>query len=147
MDIMTPQSGLEPVQLPADAVYTEGSGGDSSEMLSRIDMANAAGEYGSFTMTNPEAESRSIVRVRQIQFDKQYAHAPEDALRWRIALSNRRLRSRMVCYSGYCGEDLEDPVQLGTLCAHVSRIRITGDRKGIRTEDTFYFDPFCNPPQ
>ena len=141
---MTPQTGTEPIVLPQDQILSDTEGGDSSGMLSRIDMANAAGEYGSFTMSNPEAIRRNIVRVRQILLDKQYVHAPDDALYWRIALSNRRMHSRTVCYSGYCGEDIEDLTVLGGMCARVSRIRITGDRNGIRTEDSFYFDPFCN---
>lgn len=141
---MTPQTGAEPVLLPADAVRSVSEGGNCSEMLSRIDMADLAGEYGRFTHSNPEAVSRNIVRVRQILFDRQYAYHPDDALVWRIALSNRRLRTRSVTYTGYCGEDIEDLVQLGDLTARVSRIRITGDQNGIRTEDTFYFDPFCN---
>ena len=121
------------------------NGGDCSEMISRIDMADAAGAYGKFTRSNPEAISRNIVRIRQILLDKQYVYDPQDALRWRIDLSNRRIRSRTLSYSGYCGEDIEDLVQAGEFRARVSRIRITGDRNGIRTEDSFYFDPFCNP--
>ena len=141
---MMPQTGTEAIVLPADRLLTDSTGGDCSEMISRIDMANAAGDYGTFTMTNPEAVRRNIVRTRQILLDKQYVHAPEDALRWRIALSNRRMVSRTVSYHGYCGEDIEDLCAVGDLRARVSRIRITGDRNGIRTEDTFYFDPFCN---
>ena len=142
---MTPQTGSEPVLLPEGHILTDQTGGDCSEMISRIDMANAAGEYGRFTRSNPEALSRNIVRIRQILLDKQYVYQPDDALRWRIDLSNRRIRSRAISYSGYCGEDIEDLVQAGSFCARVSRIRITGDRNGIRTEDSFYFDPFCNP--
>lgn len=142
---MTPQTGQEPILLPGHALLSDIRSGDCSEMLSRIDMANAAGEYGSFTRSNPEAASRNIVRVKQILLDKQYVYRPDDALIWRIALSNRRLSSRTVTYSGYCGEDIEDLVQCGDLSARVSRIRITGSKNGIRTEDSFYFDPFCNP--
>lgn len=142
---MTPQTGQDAVILPADALRTMQNGGDCSEMISRIDMADAAGAYGKFTRSNPEAISRNIVRIRQILLDKQYVYDPQDALRWRIDLSNRRIRSRTLSYSGYCGEDIEDLVQAGEFRARVSRIRITGDRNGIRTEDTFYFDPFCNP--
>ena len=141
---MMPQTGTDAVLLPADKLLSDSTGGDTAEMVSRIDMANAAGEYGSFTMSNPEAIRRNIVRTRQIQLDMQYAYDPDDALRWRIALSNRRMNSRTVSYAGYCGEDLEDLCAVGDLRARVSRIRITGDRNGIRTEDTFYFDPFCN---
>lgn len=142
---MTPQTGSDAILLPSGVIRTESSGAECNDMISRIDMADASGEYGSFTRSNPEALSRKIVRVRQIRLDKQYVHNPDDALRWRIDLSNRRLRSRSVSYIGYCGEDIEDLVQIGDLCVRVSKIRITGDRNGIRTEDTFYFDPFCNP--
>ncbi|MBR4200352.1 MAG: hypothetical protein IKQ91_03625 [Oscillospiraceae bacterium] len=141
---MMPQAGTTPVVLPADQVIAAGCGGDCSEMLSRVDMANAAGEYGAFTLSNPEAVSRNIVRVRQITLDKQYLYAPEDALRFRIALSNRKMRTETVIYAGYCGEDIEDLVQIGTQSARVSRILLSGDMNGLRTEDSFYFDPFCN---
>ena len=142
---MTPQTGSTPVVLPeADFLQTSG-GSDCSEMISRIDMADMAGRYGSFTRSNPEALRRSIVKVRQILLDKQYLYDPEDALRWRIALSNRRMESKTVSYIGYCGEDLEDLVQAGDFCtARVSRIVVSGSESGIVTTDTFYFDNFCN---
>ena len=142
---MTAQTGTVPVVLPGNAVISAGNGGDCSEMISRVDMANAAGEYGSFTMTNPEAVRRNIVRVRQIALDKQYLYAPDDALRFRIALSNRKMYAETAEYAGYCGEDIEDLVQYGTKTARVSRILLSGDANGLRTADTFYFDPFCNP--
>ncbi len=141
---MMPQNGTEAILLPANAVLADCIGGDCSEMLSRVDMANAAGEYGTFTRSNPEALRRNIVRVRQIALDKQYVYNPDDALRFRIDLGNRRMDSRMIRYCGYCGEDIEDLVQIGPLTARVSRILITGDRNGVVTADTFYFDPFCN---
>ncbi len=142
---MMPQTRTDAILLPNNAICTETVGGECREMLSRIDMANAAGDYGSFTRSNPEAVSRNLVRVRQIRMDQQYVHNPDDALRWRIDLSNRRLKSCAVSYTGYCGEDIEDLVQVGDQRLRVSKIRVSGDRNGIRTEDTFYFDPFCNP--
>ena len=141
---MLPQTGTEAIVLP-EKLTAAGTGGESSEMLSRIDMANAVGEYGAFTMDNPEAAARGIVRVRQILFDRQYAYDPEDALRFRIAVSNRKMFSKTVRYIGYCGEDLEDLAVCGDFVrGRVSRIVVTGDSSGIVTEDTFYFDPFCN---
>ncbi|HAG13534.1 MAG TPA: hypothetical protein DCG49_06690 [Ruminococcus sp.] len=142
---MLPQTGSEPIRLPADRFLHTASGGSCADMVSRIDMANMAGEYGSFTRTNPRAAERNIVRVRQILLDKQYLYDPDDALKWRIALSNRKLFSKSVSYAGYCGEDLEDLVQAGDfVTARVSRIVMTGDERGIITTDTFYFDDFCN---
>ncbi|MCQ2408637.1 MAG: hypothetical protein MJ065_08975 [Oscillospiraceae bacterium] len=144
---MMPQTGDAVTVLPADRVIAARQGGSCSEMISRIDMANAAGEYGSYTLENPEAVRRGIVRNRQIRLDKQYLYDPPDALRFRIALGNRRLDSRSFRYIGYCGEDLEDLCVIGSLKARVSRILITGSEKGIFTEDTFYFDSFCNLPE
>lgn len=141
---MMPQTGTAVTVLPADRVTDERQGGSCTEMISRIDMANSLGEYGSYTMENPEAIRRGIVRNRQIKLDKQYLYDPLDALRFRIALGNRRLDSRSFRYIGYCGEDLEDLCEIGGLTARVSRILITGSEKGIFTEDTFYFDSFCN---
>ena len=141
---MMPQTGSAVTVLPDDRVIAAKQGGSCMEMISRIDMANAAGEYGSYTMENSEAVRRGIVRNRQIKLDKQYLYDPTDALRFRIALGNRRLDSRSFRYIGYCGEDLEDLCRIGSLTARVSRILITGSEKGIFTEDTFYFDSFCN---
>lgn len=141
---MLPQTGTDVTALPADRLLSVRSGGACSEIISRIDMANAVGEYGTYSMTNPEAVRRGIVRIRQIALDKQYLYDPDDALRFHIALGNRRLGSRTFRYAGYCGEDLEDRVSVGELSARVSRILVTGSEAGIITEDTFYFDSFCN---
>lgn len=142
---MLPRTGKVPIQIPADRIlrYTEGS--ECSEMISRIDMANAEGNYGKFSLTNFEALRRGIVRIRQSLLDKQYLYDPSDALRFRVDISNRKLFSKSVSYTGHCFEDLEDLVRAGTqLTARVSRIVISGDAKGIVTTDTFYFDSFCN---
>ncbi len=141
-----PRTGGQPVPVPESSLLSAGSSIHTADMLSRIDMANAAGEYGTFTLSNPLAEQPGIVRVRQILFDKQFAHAPTEALRFRIAVGNRKFHARSFSYAGYCGEDLEDTVQIGNaFSAKVSRIDIRGDATGIVTEDTFYFDDFCNP--
>ena len=142
---MMPQTGTDTIALPMHAVLKMTEGSECSEMFSRIDMANATGEYGSFSMTNPEAVRRGIVRVRQMLLDRQYLFDPDSALSFRIAVGNRKLLSKSVTYAGYCFEDIEDLVQVGELfTARVSRITVSGNAKGIVTTDTFYFDPFCN---
>ncbi len=141
---MLPQTGTEAVVLPENRLLRVASGGEDSGIISRVDMANAVGEYGAFTMDNPEAAARGIVRVRQILFDRQYAYDPNDALRFRIAVSNRRLRSRRIRYAGYCGEDVEDLAVCGDFTGRVGKVAVSGNSSGIETEDTFYFDPFCN---
>ena len=141
---MMPRQDEDEIILPENAILTETTGGSTAEMISRVDMADETGEYGSFTRSNPEALQRGITRVRQILLDRQYLYNPYDALQFRIDVSNRRIRSQTVRYAGYCGEDLEDPAACSFVRGRVSRIVITGDRSGVTTEDTFYFDPFCN---
>ena len=141
---MLPQTGTDAVVLPENRLLRAASGGEDSGIISRVDMANAVGEYGAFTMDNPEAAARGIVRVRQILFDRQYAYDPDDALRFRIAVSNRRIRSRSIRYIGYCGEDVEDLAVCGDFTGRVGKVVVSGNSSGIETEDTFYFDPFCN---
>ena len=142
---MLPQTETETIVLPADRLLRIASGGETGGLISRVDMADIDGTYGTYSMGNPEAALRDIVRVRQILFDRQYAYDPEDALRFRIAVSNRKLFSKTVRYAGYCGEDLEDMAVCGDFVrGRVSRIVVTADSTGFVTEDTFYFDPFCN---
>lgn len=142
---LSPKPDQTPLQLPAHAVIETACGGDSSTLISRIDMANIDGVYGTHTYTNPEATARKIVRVKQISMDRQFLHVPLEALTYRTAYSNRRLVQKSVSYQGYCGEDLEDCVALeGFVAGHVSRILLIGDTKGLRTTDTLYFDSFCN---
>ena len=141
---MLPRQDENEIILPENAILAETTGGSAAEMISRVDMADALGEYGSFTRSNPEALRRGITRVRQILLDRQYLYNPYDALQFRIDVSNRKICSKTVRYAGYCGEDLEDLASCSFVRGRVSRIVITGDRSGITTEDTFYFDPFCN---
>jgi len=141
-----PQTGTKTVTVPQSAVISTSDGICTAEILSRIDMADPAGEYGTFTRSYPLADSLGIVRVRQILFDRQFAYAPQDALKYRLSLSSRRFHSRAVTYAGWLGEDLEDRVCADGQTARVSRIDIRGDANGIVTEDTFYYDDFCNVP-
>ena len=140
-----PRTDTDIITLPANAILTAGEGGESGEMISRIEMANAAGDYGTYSMDNPEAAVHGIVRIRQIALDMQYLYDPNDALSFRIKLGNRKMFCRSVSYAGYCGEDLEDIVSVNSQSARVSRIVLSGNEKGIVTADTFYYDDFCNP--
>ena len=61
-----PQDGLNPTALPADAVLQCGCAEEPALLISRVDMADLDGVYGSFSQTNPEAERRGIVNVKQL---------------------------------------------------------------------------------
>ena len=141
---VSPQTGTDAVLLPEHRVLLRADCTDTGGIVSRIEMADIDGTPGRFVMDNPEAQRRGIVRVKQIQFDRQYAYSPTEALAFRIACGNRRLFTKRIVYDGYCGEDLCDLLRCGSLTARVSRILLTADERGFRTEDSFYFDDFCN---
>lgn len=142
---VSPQTGTTAITLPADALLLRGTGTYAADMISRIDMADLDGTYGSYTATNAQAISRGITRVRQILMDKQFLYDPNDALQFRIACSNRKLENVTLRYIGYCGEDCEDLVTCGSLTARVSKITVTCENGKLTTEDVFYYDDFCNP--
>ena len=138
-----PQLERDPVVLP-EVLLARGKQCSSGAVISRAVMASFDGVYGRYTADNPEAAAREIVSVRQMAFDMQFIYDPEDALRYQIALSNRRLNAETAAYAGYCGEDIGDAVTAGGKTAFVGKIVIRGDSVGITTEDTFYYDSFCN---
>ncbi len=143
-----PRSEESPILLPAARVLHDGQTGECAGLISRIEMADIDGNYGTYAMTNAEAEQRGIVRVQRMQYDRCYLRDPQQAMEFRIQMSNRRLRGRVIRYAGYCGEELEDYAGLGAdFRAHVSRIVLHGDANGIVTEDSFWFDSFCNVPE
>lgn len=141
---VSPQTGTDSIMLPEDRILRRCEMTDTGGMISRVEMAELDGTPAQFVMDNPEAARRNIVRVRQIPFDRQFAASPDEALRFRIALGNRRLCAEEIVYDGFCGEDIGDLICGGGLTARAGRILITADERGLRTADRFYFDSFCN---
>lgn len=116
-----------------------------TRMLSRVDMADASGEYGVYSLENQEALRCNVVRIKQITLDKQYLSEPELALQYRIQCSMQKLRARYYEYMGYCGEDIGDIVTvIGFTSAYVGRIELSGEGDDLRTLIYCYQDPFCN---
>lgn len=127
----------------AAQVIAKGECTDLSRMISRIDMADASGEYGTFTATNTEATQREITRVKQILLDKTYLSDPQKALDIRIKRSMQKMHGEFLEYMGYCGEDIGDTVKCaGFIQGTVGRIELSGKGEGLRTKLWCYDDPF-----
>ena len=141
---VSPQTSQTAVTISPAAVLASGSGIHTAELISRVDMADLDGQYGTFTLDNPEAAARGIVSVQTMRMDQQFLYSPPDAMQFRISRSGRGLRYDSFTYAGYCGEDIEDAVCCGTLSGRVSRILISGSAAGVVTEDRIYYDDFCN---
>lgn len=126
-------------------VIRSGEYADLKRIISRVDMADATGEYGKYSLENEEAIDCNVVRVKQITLDKQYLSDPEQALQYRIKCSMQKLRAQYYEYKGYCGEDLCDRVTvIGFGSAQVGRIELRGEGDDLRTLIYCYHDPFCN---
>lgn len=131
--------------VPLAQVVRTGDCANLSKMISRVDMADASGNYGAYSLENESAESYHVMRVKQITLDKQYLSDPEQALLYRIDCSMRKMRSSFAEYVGYCGEDIGDQVTVeGFTSGFASRIEVSGSGKQLRTVVHFYHDPFCN---
>ncbi|MBE6846836.1 MAG: hypothetical protein E7503_01705 [Ruminococcus sp.] len=129
--------------VPASKVIRKGECADLTRMVSRVDMADASGEYGVYSSTNPDAAACEITRIKQILLDRQYLSDPIKATEFRIRHSMEKMRSEYVEYLGYGGEDLGDIVTAtGFAYGEVGRIELYGGQHGLRTVIHYYYDPF-----
>lgn len=140
---VTPKVNPPSYTLSASQVICKGECTDLSRIISRIDMADASGEYGTYTRTNSEATQRNITRVKQITLDKMYLSDPQKALDIRIKRSMQKMHGEYLEYIGYCGEDIGDAVTCtGFTQGAVGRIELKGSGEGLRTKIWYYDDPF-----
>lgn len=117
---------------------------DQSRIYSDFYMADADGTYGKFHETDTEAAARGIVRTRQLALDRQYLYDPQQALIFRRKFAGRGLLSYYFDFTGALEADLGDRLSYSNLldAAPITHIRITGDRRGIRTRLEVYQDAF-----
>lgn len=142
---VTPKEDPPQFTILLEQLVRTGDCANLSRMISRVDMADASGEYGVYSMQNEKADSYNVVRVKQITLDKQYLSDPEQALLYRIHCSMQKLRSSYAEYIGYQGEDIGDYVMVqGFTSGYADRIALSGNGKQLRTVVHFYHDPFCN---
>ena len=136
------------VTIPASRLIAQGVSYDYSRILSTIHMADAQGNPDAYSLTNPAAAPRGIVRHRQIPLELQYAYNPADSLVSKVAYSMRGHCAYSGTYEGYEGEDLEDLITLGThvTAKRISRLEVRGGSSGITTQVGVYFDSFCKQP-
>ena len=130
---------------PADGnLLAAGTMTDQSRIYSDFYMADADGTYGKFHETTPEAAALGIVRTRQLALDRQYLYDPGQALVFRRKFAMRGLFSYFFDYIGALEANLGDRLTYGTVVENgvVNHIRMTGDRRGIRTRLETYQDGF-----
>ncbi|MDE6730824.1 MAG: hypothetical protein K2J71_08645 [Oscillospiraceae bacterium] len=120
---------------------------DYSRMISQYHMSDMLNNTpDAFIKDNPLATGLEIVRNKHIDFDDSFRHAPELALTYRNAYSNRGCRADYLLYNGFQNWQLGDLIRFGdsipaqTLC----KVRAVYSPQGFRTELTCYQDGFYN---
>ncbi len=127
-----------------DPLVSFGMENNQSLLYSDFYMEDASGTAGAFHENEPEAVNRELVRTKQLSLDQQYLYDPQEALAFRRKFADRRLKSYFVEVMGVLDLSLGDRLSYGTVLteAPITEIRITGDRKGVRTRLTANQDGF-----
>ncbi len=126
-----------------DVILRIGSELDTRRLISSFHMADIEGNYGTYNLTNQEADARDIVRNRYFDLDRRFLYDPLQGCQFRDAMANRKFKRKFFTYSGYMGEDLGDRVTFGDVeNGRISAVRITGNISGLFTELSVYEDSF-----
>ena len=140
----SPENQLPALVYSPETVSEFGSGIDTTKIISHYHMEDLAGQLDIYQKINPYAEQFQIVRHKQIQYDRSFTHAPEDALTFRNLYSCRGMQFDYFIYNGFQNELLGQSVQLenifpaSTLC----RIQTTFGGNGFQTKLSCYHDGF-----
>ena len=128
-------------------IASVGSTQDFRSLVSQYHMPDADGTEDTFLLQNSKTTDLSIVRNRQIPFDMQYLRNPAEALQFRMRYSNRGWKSQFLTFYGFRdGLQLNDQFSYAPLWSNrfISRMEITGSRKGIFTKLFAYYDDWNN---
>lgn len=122
---------------PSELILSRGISLDYTKMVSDYHMQDIQGNYDVYSLKNPEAVLRNIVRHKQIPLDRQYLNDPEQSMKNKLIYSMRGHHSEYFEYSGYRGEDIYD------ICdgKRIDRIVIQGSSVyGIKTRVSNYIE-------
>lgn len=119
---------------------------DYKRIISRINEKDVDGTPDAFSIANSSAAQRTIVRSREINFDREWIMDPAKGLRYRIDYSMRAINCDVFSYLGYNAFDLLDSFAITDLSyvGEIDRFRITASAdKGIITTVWCYHDNYC----
>ena len=106
-------------------------------------MADINGNYGTYELTDYDAEAKRIVRHKFFELDRQFLSDPQLALVFRDKYTNRAAERVFCSYCGYRGEDVSDTASFGDVSVRrITALEINGSRNGIFTEVSVYRDRF-----
>lgn len=143
---ISPHDGREGISLTSDELISRSNSCDYARMISKINEKDVDGTPEAFTITNGGATSRSIVRSREINFDREWIMDPDGGLRYKIYYSMRKLYCDIFSYHGCSSLDLLDGFKVTDIgfSGEVDRLIITGSAEtGFVTTVWCYNDGYC----
>ena len=124
-------------------------GQDYTKMISDLHMRDLNGEYNTYNLTNYKAFERSVTRHRHISFDRQWLSEPDEAMQSVLDYSMRGMRYKKVCYCGFSGEELRQPVSASSsgieiASDEISKLMLKVSPEGVFTTLWFYEDGYTD---
>lgn len=127
-------------------LISRGYSTDYSKLLTQISEKDIDGTTKTFVATNGIATQRSIMRVKEINFDREWIMDPADGLQFKLNCSTKAMSFDVFSYPGYSALDLLDSFEVTDLAftGEVDRLLITASaEKGFVTTVWCYHDKFC----
>lgn len=114
----------------------------SKNLLSDLHMQDIEGNYETYNLNAPEAESMYVVRHKQISFDRQYLDRPERSMELILALAAKGWRTRYVTINGYEKLDIYDMVSAEGVfdSQRICAVTVSGNASGVKTTYSVYLD-------
>lgn len=127
-------------------MISRGNSTDYTRLISKISEKDVDGTPNAFNITSGIATARSIVRCREINFDREWIMDPEKGLQHRINYATRKLNVNLFRLPDILDLDLLDMFSVTDIrySGEVDLLRISGDaQSGFTTEIGCYTDSFC----
>ena len=144
---VSPPEARKTFSIVSGDLTSRGNCTDYSRMISSIYEKDIDGTPKAFTIMNTAATQRSIVRRREINFDREWIMDAGAGLNHRIDYSMRAVNCDVFSWLGYNAIDLLDMIKVTDIgfSGEIDRIRVTASaEKGIETNVWCYHDNYCN---
>lgn len=122
-----------------DKIVSYGTEIMTRRMVSKYNMADIAGEYGTFSAESAKTLERSIVRQRHFELDERFLNNPDLACQYRMMMAERDYKRYYCTFVDYFGQELNDILvsdEFGR--RRINAIRIKGGQNGVFTEVSMY---------
>lgn len=127
------------IQCSKQQVISIGTEIMTRRMVSKYNMADIEGEYGTFSAESEKAIERGIIRQRHFDLDERFLNNPDLACQYRMMMSERDYKRYFITILNYFGQDINDILisdEFGS--RRINAIRINGSKNGISVEMSMY---------